>query len=228
MYHPDTLKLCTYLTNYRVLTANLMVAQWVKKLPTYFWNWRFYYEMPLWTLSQGTCIWSKPSHCISVRSRCNRISWAVAGLKPAGRPPSRHVLNLRPVRMEFIVDRVALRQVFLPVFQFSSVSIILPMLHTHSFVFHQHYVMTAVNFQETSFCYAFWLKCHTHTFLISPMHATFSAPIFVGVIILIISHYQMLLQSIFEKSNQYVCMYVPHTCVCVCRHMWTVTALSVK
>jgi len=115
--------------------------------------------MPLWTLSQGTRIWSKPSFCISVRSGCNRLSWALAWLKPASCSPWRHLFNLRPVRMGFIVDRVALWQVFLPVFLFSSVSIIPPMLYTHSFIFHQHYVMVAVDFQETSSCYAFWLKC---------------------------------------------------------------------
>jgi len=120
--YPDTLKLWTYLTNYTVLPENLVVAQWIKKLPTYIWNWRIYCEMPLWTVLQGTCIWSKLSLCISVRSRCNRISWAVAGLKPADCSPSRHVFNLIPVRMG---------QVFLPVFQFSSVSIV-PMLHTLS------------------------------------------------------------------------------------------------
>jgi hypothetical protein len=63
------------------------------------------------------------------------------------------------------VDRVVLGQVFLPVFQFSSVSIIPPMLYTHSFTFYQHYVVVAGDFQETSSWYAFWLKCLslTHT-----------------------------------------------------------------
>jgi len=36
---------------------------------------------------------------------------------------------------------VALGQVFLPVFQFSPVSIIPPMLHTHSFIYHRRCIM---------------------------------------------------------------------------------------
>ena len=36
------------------------------------------------------------------------------------------------IRVEFVVDEVALRQVFHRILRFSSVSIVAPMLHTHS------------------------------------------------------------------------------------------------
>jgi len=41
----------------------------------------------------------------------------------------------------FVVDKVALEWVFLPVLQFSPVTIILPLLHTHSFIYHPRCVM---------------------------------------------------------------------------------------
>ena len=49
--------------------------------------------------------------------------------------------NLRPIRVTLVVDNVSLWQVSLPVFQFSPVSIIPPMFHTHSFTYHPHYIM---------------------------------------------------------------------------------------
>ena len=41
----------------------------------------------------------------------------------------------------FLVDKVALERVSLPVFQFSPVNIIPPMLNTHSFTYHPRYIM---------------------------------------------------------------------------------------
>jgi hypothetical protein len=45
------------------------------------------------------------------------------------------------VYVGFVVDKVALGQVFLQVLRFSSVIIIPPMLHTHSFIYHQRCIM---------------------------------------------------------------------------------------
>ena len=48
----------------------------------------------------------------------------------------------RSVRVCFVVHKVSLRlQVSLPPLQFSPVSIIPPMLHTHSFTYHPRYIM---------------------------------------------------------------------------------------
>jgi len=44
--------------------------------------------------------------------------------------------NPRPVQKRLVVDTVVVRQVFLQVLQFSLVSIMPPMLHTHSFIEH--------------------------------------------------------------------------------------------
>jgi hypothetical protein len=49
----------------------------------------------------------------------------------AGLSPRRPGFDPRSVHMGFVVDKVALGLVFLPVLQFSPVSIIPPMLHTH-------------------------------------------------------------------------------------------------
>jgi hypothetical protein len=43
--------------------------------------------------------------------------------------------------MCFVVNEVSMREVFLPVLQLSPVSIIPPMLHTHSFIYHWHCIM---------------------------------------------------------------------------------------
>jgi hypothetical protein len=50
----------------------------------------------------------------------------------AGLSLQRPVFARRPVHVGFVVDKVAMRQVFLRVFRFSPVNIILPLLHTHS------------------------------------------------------------------------------------------------
>jgi hypothetical protein len=49
------------------------------------------------------------------------------------------VFDSGPVHLRFVVDKAALREIFLPVLQFSSVSIILPLLHTH---LHLHVAVT--------------------------------------------------------------------------------------
>jgi hypothetical protein len=48
-------------------------------------------------------------------------------------------LNFGPHDVGFVVDKETMGLVFLPVIRFSSVSITSP-LHTHSSIFHQHYV----------------------------------------------------------------------------------------
>jgi hypothetical protein len=48
-------------------------------------------------------------------------------------------LDSRTVHVGFEVDKEALEQVYLPVLQFSPVSIILPLLHTHSSTTHPRY-----------------------------------------------------------------------------------------
>jgi len=47
--------------------------------------------------------------------------------------------------MGFVVDKVALRQVFLRAVQFSPVSIILPMLQSDSCIYHQLYTISAMD-----------------------------------------------------------------------------------
>jgi hypothetical protein len=52
----------------------------------------------------------------------------------AGLPPRRRGFDPRPVYMGFVVNKVALGQVFLRVLHLSPVSIIPPMLHSSSFI----------------------------------------------------------------------------------------------
>jgi hypothetical protein len=68
---------------------------------------------------------------------------AVPRLRPsvAGLSPRRPVFDPRSVHVRFVVHEVALGQISLPVLQFSPVSIIPPMLHTHSFTYHPRYIM---------------------------------------------------------------------------------------
>ena len=47
----------------------------------------------------------------------------------------------RPVRVMCVVEEVSFVQVFLPVLQFSPVSIIPPLLHTHPSIYHPHCIM---------------------------------------------------------------------------------------
>ena len=52
---------------------------------------------------------------------------------------------------KFVVDIVALRQVSLPTLQFPPVSIISPMLYTHSFTYHRRYIIYNVFLQVLQF-----------------------------------------------------------------------------
>jgi hypothetical protein len=63
----------------------------------------------------------------------------------AGPSPRRPPLDPRPVHVTSEMDVVALGQFFLPVLQFSPVSIIPPMLHTHSFIYHRCHMDLAIN-----------------------------------------------------------------------------------
>jgi hypothetical protein len=51
--------------------------------------------------------------------------------------------DYRPVHVGFVL-RVLLGQVFLQVLQSSRVSFIPPVLHTHSFIYHQHCIILAI------------------------------------------------------------------------------------
>jgi hypothetical protein len=63
----------------------------------------------------------------------------------AGISPTRPGFNPRPVHVRFVVDELTLRQVFLPVLWFSPVSIIPPVLHTHSLIYHCCYTISATD-----------------------------------------------------------------------------------
>jgi len=58
-----------------------------------------------------------------------------------GHSPRRPGFDNRTVHVTFVVDEVPRRKNFLPVLQFSPVSIIPPLFHTHSFIYHPHYIM---------------------------------------------------------------------------------------
>jgi hypothetical protein len=49
--------------------------------------------------------------------------------------------NSRPMHVEFVADQVTLAQAFLRVIGLFPISIILPMIHFHSFIYHQRYVI---------------------------------------------------------------------------------------
>jgi hypothetical protein len=55
------------------------------------------------------------------------------------------LINSSPVNVGFALEKVALGQVFLSVFRFCAVSVILPIPHTHSFTYHQHCIISAVD-----------------------------------------------------------------------------------
>ena len=99
-----------------------------------------------------------------------RLRRSVAGLSPR-----RPVLDPRSVRMKFLMHKVALwLDVSLPVHQFSPVSTIPPMLHTHSFTYHpQNIIFLSQNFSfplsislhqcsTLIFCYALVLARKTN------------------------------------------------------------------
>jgi len=71
--------------------------------------------------------------------KCSSVTlWqlSVTGLSPRSR-----VFDPRSDHVRFVVDKMALWEVSLPVLQFSPVSTIPPMLHTHSFNYHPRYTM---------------------------------------------------------------------------------------
>ena len=49
------------------------------------------------------------------------------------------------LRVGFVVDEVALGQILPPVLQFSPVSIIPPLLHTHLFISHRRCIISAID-----------------------------------------------------------------------------------
>ena len=53
--------------------------------------------------------------------------------------------NPRPYHVGFFMDRYNLDRFFLPVLQFSPVSIIPPLLHTHSLIYYGRYIASAIN-----------------------------------------------------------------------------------
>jgi hypothetical protein len=67
---------------------------------------------------------------ISFFNGCAMAKTVIAGLSPRA-----HELDPRLVNVVFVVDRVALEQVFLPVLRFSSVTIIAPFLHILVFIY---------------------------------------------------------------------------------------------
>jgi hypothetical protein len=52
-------------------------------------------------------------------------------------------LNLSSLRVEFVVEEVAPRKVFLRVLRLFPVTVILPVLRIDSFIYHRHYIMSA-------------------------------------------------------------------------------------
>jgi hypothetical protein len=59
------------------------------------------------------------------------------------------ISDTRPVNVALLVDKVALGQVFLQVLQFSPVSVVPPMLHTHSFTNLSFFFLSPTSFYLT-------------------------------------------------------------------------------
>jgi len=57
----------------------------------------------------------------------------------------RLVLHHRSVYVGFVVNKVAVEQVFMQVLWFSPVNIIPPMMHTLSFIYYQHCILSLVD-----------------------------------------------------------------------------------
>jgi hypothetical protein len=55
----------------------------------------------------------------------------------AGLSPSKPGLSARSVRVGYVVDRVALRQVFLRVLRVSPIIVVPPMLHACTFIYNR-------------------------------------------------------------------------------------------
>ena len=88
-----------------------------------------------------------------------RLGWLVAGL--LCQEPG---FEGGPSRLGFEKDKVVLRQVFLSVLQFSPVSIIPPLLHIHSFIYHRHCIM----FFSRYFSFSLSVSFHHCSILIHP------------------------------------------------------------
>jgi hypothetical protein len=78
-------------------------------------------------INTSLCIW----HTSSQQDLCNRMGALQQMGTDAGLSPQRPVFMPRWVHVGFVMDKVALRQVFLQVLWFNTVNIIPPLLHTH-------------------------------------------------------------------------------------------------
>jgi hypothetical protein len=87
---------------------------------------------------------------VACRPRDGSLELAVSILS------KRPLFGPRSVHGSFVVDRVTPGQVFLPVLQFSPVSIIPPTLHTHSFIYHRRCI---IFFSQ---CFSFPLSVSFH------------------------------------------------------------------
>lgn len=54
-------------------------------------------------------------------------------------------LQIRPVYVVFVVDKVLVGQVFIRVFRFSTVNKITPVLNAHSFTYRRRYMISAID-----------------------------------------------------------------------------------
>ena len=63
----------------------------------------------------------------------------------AGRQPRRPGFDPRPFQARFVVNKVALGQVFLPALWFPPVSIIPLMLHVQPFIYYRRYIILAAD-----------------------------------------------------------------------------------
>jgi hypothetical protein len=68
-----------------------------------------------------------------------------ASVEVAGLSPQRMEFNPKPVYVEFVVDKMAVGQVFLQIFGFSPVSTIPPNFRAHLFSHHQNCVALSVH-----------------------------------------------------------------------------------
>ena len=81
-------------------------------------------------------------------SACNKVySWAVPWLTLliADLSPRRHGFSPGPVHVCYVIKEVALEQVFLLVRQFLLVTVIPPLLHIRSFIYHRSYIKLAID-----------------------------------------------------------------------------------
>ena len=98
----------------------------------------------LWTACNPNDTFGEEMHIVnpskySGKYTCRAVSWL--GLLVTSTLPRSIVFDTRSVHARSEMDKVALLQGFLPVLQFSPISNIPPILHTHSFTYHPHYIM---------------------------------------------------------------------------------------